>query len=59
MPSLAGPSRLFSFANWQRTQPRAQLPGDRLDAQILDVLVNNNQAEEIAFFGDVVIGDCG
>jgi hypothetical protein len=36
MPSLTRPS--LSFANWQRSQPRAQLPGDQLDAQIQNLV---------------------
>jgi len=38
MPSHVRPGRLFSFANWQRSQPRAQLPGDQLDAQIQNLV---------------------
>jgi hypothetical protein len=38
VPSISRPSRIFSFADWSRTRPKEPPPGDRLDAQIANLI---------------------
>jgi hypothetical protein len=38
VPALVRPSRSFSFSDWSKSRPREQLPGDRLDAQIENLI---------------------
>jgi hypothetical protein len=38
MPAIVRPSREFSFADWSKRHPREALPGDRLDAQIKNLI---------------------
>jgi hypothetical protein len=38
VPSIVRPSRLFSFGDWSKYRSRDPLPGDRLDAQIQNLI---------------------
>ena len=38
MVTVKRPSRLFSFSDFSKTQPKQQQPGDRLDAQFIELI---------------------
>lgn len=38
MVTLKRPARLFSFTDWNKTRPKEPAPGDRLDAQFLELI---------------------
>ena len=46
MVTLKRPSRLFSFSDWNRDRPKEPPPGDRIDAQFLELIEAINATQE-------------